>query len=462
MIPTKKNKVRVRFAPSPTGVVHLGTARTALFNFLFARKNGGKYILRIEDTDTERSRKEFEQNIIESLDWLNIHSDEVFRQSDRSDIYRSHLQKLIEGGFAYLSKELSSELKEEGSSDKRSEVIRFRNPNKTVSFKDEIRGPIEFDTSELGDFVIAKSLDEPLYHLAVVVDDYEMDITHVIRGEDHISNTPRQILIQEAIGAPRPQYFHLPLILGKDRSKLSKRHGALPVLEYREMGYLPEAVVNYLALLGWSPSGEEDVFSPAQLAEAFNVNSFQKSPAVFSDEKLEWLNRKHISYLNDDVLEKYVRLYIDPSAISAENNETMIRRLLPLIRERISKFSDLKIYYKEEFEFYFKRPEYETSKLIPSKSEGDEKTKIAKTVEYLTYILDVLRSFSDDRVIASKIKEQLWDYATEKGRGAVLWPMRYALSGREKSPDPFSLVEILGLKESIARIADAIVRLNKE
>ena len=227
---------RVRIAPSPTGNLHIGTARTALFNFLFARKEGGVFIVRIEDTDKERNKPEYEKNIIDGFNWLGIKYDEFYRQSERADSHKKWLKKLIDENKAYLSKE------EEGGN--RDEVIRFRNPNRDISFEDTVRGQVSFNTEELGDFVIARSMDEPLYHFAVVVDDFEMNINHVIRGEDHISNTPRQILIQEAIGAPRPKYSHIPLILAKDRSKMSKRHGAVSINEFKDRGFLPEAMVN--------------------------------------------------------------------------------------------------------------------------------------------------------------------------------------------------------------------------
>ncbi|MDO8590761.1 MAG: glutamate--tRNA ligase family protein, partial [bacterium] len=245
-INSKNKKVVTRFPPSPTGFLHIGGARTALFNYLFAKKNHGGILLRLEDTDVTRYKKEFEDSIVQGLEWLGITFDnsKPFKQSERVQLYRLHLKTLVKSGAAYLSKETEGE---------RSEVIRFKNPNKKITFHDLVRGEVSFNTSDLGDFVIAKSLEEPLYHLAVVIDDMEMGITHVIRGEDHISNTPRQILIQEALGFKRPEYAHIPLILASDKSKLSKRHGATSVENYREMGYLPEAIVNYLALLGWNP-----------------------------------------------------------------------------------------------------------------------------------------------------------------------------------------------------------------
>ncbi len=282
-------KVVVRMAPSPTGSFHVGSARTALFNFLFARKNNGKFILRMEDTDKTRSKKEFEGDIFESLEWLKLEWDgELWHQSERTDIYKSYLNKLIQTDKAYISTEIEGENRE---------VVRFRNPNKQVVFEDLVRGQVEFDTTELGDFIIARNLNEPLYHLAVVVDDFESGITHVIRGEDHISNTPRQILIQEAIGAPRPMYAHLSLILAPDRSKLSKRkHGESVSLDhYRRKGYSPEAITNYLALLGWNPGTEQEIFTLDELINVFDFSRVHKGGAIFDEKKLAWVNRKHFN-----------------------------------------------------------------------------------------------------------------------------------------------------------------------
>jgi len=275
-------QVIVRMAPSPTGKFHVGSARTALYNFLFARKNDGKFILRIEDTDKERSKKEFEDDILEGLEWLGLKYDELYRQSERGEVYKSYVEKMLSQDLVYESDD---------------KVIRFRNPNKKIKFNDLVRGEIEFDTTELKDFVIARSVDEPLYHLAVVIDDFESGITHVIRGEDHISNTPRQILIQEAIGAPRPLYAHLPLILAQDRSKLSKRkHGESVSLDYyREKGISPAAVINYLALLGWNPGTEQEIFTLEELIKVFDLSRVHKGGAIFDEKKLAWVNRKHFN-----------------------------------------------------------------------------------------------------------------------------------------------------------------------
>lgn len=284
-----KEKIITRFPPSPTGPLHIGNVRTALYNYIFAKKNGGDFIVRIEDTDKARSKKEYEDEMLESLRWLGLKWDgELLHQSERTEIYKKYLQKLIDENKAYISTETEGENRE---------VVRFRNPNKSVKFDDLVRGTVEFDTTELKDFVIAKSVDEPLYHLAVVIDDFESGVTHVIRGEDHISNTPRQILIQEAIGAPRPLYAHLPLILAQDRSKLSKRkHGESVSLDYyRNKGYTSEAIINYLALLGWNPGTEQEIFTLRELINVFDLERVHKGGAIFDEKKLAWVNRKHFN-----------------------------------------------------------------------------------------------------------------------------------------------------------------------
>ncbi len=300
-----KQKVTVRFAPSPTGPLHIGGARTALFNYIFAKQTGGTFILRIEDTDKERSKPEYEQDIRDGLGWLGIIPDAVYRQSERTDIYQKHLDTLIKSGAAYVSREPRKQntttppfghpsSTEEGMV----EVVRFKNPNKLVSFQDMVRGEVSFNTTELKDFVIARSVSEPLYHFAVVVDDFEMKVTHIIRGEDHISNTQRQILIQEALGAPRPLYAHIPLILALDRSKLSKRkHGdAVSLAHYRAEGIAPKAMVNFLALLGWHPSARDasEVLSFDELVAQFNLERVQKGGAVLDGNKLNWLNKQYL------------------------------------------------------------------------------------------------------------------------------------------------------------------------
>lgn len=390
----KKNKIITRFPPSPTGSLHIGNVRTALFNYFFARQQGGEFIVRVEDTDQERSKKEYEDEMFESLKWLGIRRDregELWRQSERTEIYKSYLNKLIENGHAYISQE---------SEGKNREVVRFKNPNKKIIFEDLVRGTVEFDTTELEDFIIARNINDPVYHLAVVVDDFESGVTHVIRGEDHISNTPRQILIQEAIGAPRPVYAHIPLILASDRSKLSKRkHGeAVSLKYYRDKGYLPQAVINYLALLGWNPGTDQEIFTMEELIKQFDFSKVQKGGAILDEKKLEWINRQHINLLPDEEKLNLIRKDYDTT-------------LPPL--------DSLKISWKN--------------------------TPKEETLAHLIHVSDIIGD-----------KDAVMKYAEEVGKGNVLWPLRYALSGKEKSPDPFTLVSILGEEESLKRVKMAI------
>lgn len=442
-------KIITRFPPSPTGFLHVGSARTALFNYIYAKQNGGEMLFRSEDTDRERSKKEFEDEILESLEWLGIEIDKtkIVRQSERGEIYKKYLEKMIAEGTAYVSKEI---VEKEGG---RAEVIRFKNPNKEVIFIDTVRGEIKFDTTELGDFVIAKSLTEPLYHLAVVVDDYEMGVTHIIRGEDGISNTPRQILIQEAINAPRPSYTHMPFSLAPDRSKLSKRHGAVSIREYRKMGYLPEAMVNYLMLLGWNPGTDQEIFSLDELIKEFNLTKIQKGGAIFDLVKLDWFNKEYIKKMSEQFFkEKVVEFLPEKLKEIREYSDEIVTKILPVLKERINKFSDLEEMFEGgELEYYFKNPEYGGENLIWKSAEKQE------TIEHLNKIISIIDNIANFQ--SDEIKTSLWDYATEKGRGDVLWPMRFALSGKDKSPDPFTLAEILGKEKTIERLKIALDKL---
>ena len=447
------NKVITRFAPSPTGFLHVGSARTALFSFLYARSKGGKFILRIEDTDKERSKKEFEENILEGLAWLGISYDgEIYRQSERTEIYKKYLQKLIDKGLAYVSQE---EVKKEGD---RSEVIRFKNPNKTVTFSDKIRGEVTFDTTELGDFVIAKDMENPLYHFVVVVDDLEMGITHVIRGEDHISNTPRQILIQEAIGATMPIYAHIPLILASDRSKLSKRHGAVSVNEYEKMGYLPEALVNFLVLIGWNPGDDREIFSMDELIKEFSLKKVQKGGAMFNQEKLDWINKQHIARMSQEELFTEIKKRLPEEILSlSQYSDERLKTILSVITERISKFSEVENMAKErELSYFFEQPTYEADKLLWKKNPDPIVAK-----QHIDKVIKLLSNINTNDFTGENIKKAIWDYAGEQGRGDVLWPMRFALSGRERSPDPLALAQIFGKEETLKRLSVASDLLNK-
>lgn len=449
-MPQKKSAVIVRFPPSPTGFLHIGGARTALFNYLFAQKYGGQILLRLENTDRERSKKEYEDNILESLAWLGLKFDnkEPIRQSERGAVYQKYLEKLLASGAAYHSKEEAVDTK--GG---RAEVIRFKNPNKKISFNDLIRSKIEFDTTDLGDFVIAKSLTEPLYHLAVVVDDFEMGITHVIRGEDHISNTPRQILIAEAIGAKRPEYAHIPLILAPDKTKLSKRHGAVSVTEYRDKGYLKEAFVNYLALLGWNPGTNQELFSMEELIDKFDLSRVHKGGAIFDSEKLDWLNKEYLKKMPTKDLES--RIFEElRSALDTQFSKKhdipreMLTKLTTIVSDRIYTFGDIKnMVDRGELNYFFQEPVYDPRDLI-CKSEQNS----IKTTLHLQKIIEFLKPLENDSFTKEAVKSAVWGYADKEGRGNVLWPMRLALSGLDKSPDPFTLAEILGKEETLKRL----------
>jgi len=443
--------VITRFPPSPTGYLHIGRARTALFNYLFARQNKGNMVFRIEDTDKERSKKEYEENIIDCLKWLNISYDSgPFRQSERNDIYKKYIQKLLDSGHAYISKEYP----QEGETSKRTEVIRFKNPNKKISFTDLIRGEIEFDTTDLGDFVIARSVDEPLYHLTVVIDDHEMGITHVIRGEDGISNTPRQILIQEGIGAIRPLYAHVPLILASDKSKLSGRHGAVAVTEYRDKGYLPEAIINFLALLGWNPGTEQEIFTLDELITAFDLNKINKSGAIFNIEKLNWFNKEYIKKMSDDVFTITASPFL-PAWLSVTH--PIYIRSLPLIREKINTFGEIVSLFAEEGELSFIQfPNDYPKELLLWKKNPDPQVSHS----HLEKVKKLLSDVSENDFTAEAIKNSIWSYAEEKGKGDVLWPFRVALTGKERSPDPFVSGAIIGKNESLARIDIALHKLS--
>ncbi|MEK7460260.1 MAG: glutamate--tRNA ligase [Patescibacteria group bacterium] len=446
-----KNVV-TRFAPSPTGVLHIGSVRTALYSWLYARQNKGKFILRIEDTDKERSKKEYEENILDGLSWLGITHDEFYRQSERGDVYKRHLEKLIADGVAYVSKE------EPALEGQRSTVIRFKNPGRTVTFRDEARGDISFDTTELGDFVIAKDFESPLYHFAVVVDDFEMGVTHIIRGDDAISNTPRQILIQEAIGAPRPIYAHLPMILAPDKSKLSKRHGALAVTEYREEGYLPEAILNFVALMGWNPGNDQEIISLDEMIKLFTLEKIQKGGAVFNIDKLKWLNKHYLKLFSlEKAGEEILARFPETLKIKAHSEAKIFKKIVPIIIDHITSFGEVRALAEAgEYEYFFEDPAYLKEKLL-WKDEQDSEVAIQKLKKIALLISNI-----DDVLFASEaIKSAVWDYATEAGRGSVLWPMRYALSGRDKSPDPFTLADILGKETTIRRINSAIKTLEE-
>lgn len=437
--------VITRFAPSPTGFLHLGVFRTAIFAYLFAKKNSGKFILRIEDTDKERSKKEYEDDIIESMKWLDIPYDEFYRQSEHVDTHKKYLERMIADGTAYISKEEAKD-----GSGVIKEIVRFKNPKIDITFFDLIKGEVKIHTEDLGDFVIAKNLNEPLFHLAVVVDDFEEGITHVIRGEDHVSNTPRQILIQRAIGAPTPVYAHLPLVLGIDKQKLSKRRGARSATEYKNLGFLPEAILNGTAFVGWNPGTEKEIFSHDELIAEFDLARVQKSPAVFNEEKLEWFNREHMKKLSAEEIEKNIFENLPENFKNLDRE--VITKIIPIIFDRISKWSDVKkMIEMGEINFIFSAYDYPAEKLI------FKDTPLAQIKDNLSDAYNALKSIDSKSYNLENIKELITTVAKNKGSlGQTLHPMRIALSGMDKSPDPFILAYILGKDEALIRLKYAI------
>lgn len=488
------HNVRTRIAPSPTGYLHIGTARTALFNYLFAKKHGGKFIIRIEDTDLERSEKKFEAEILESLAWLGIAADEgpreggpaaPYRQSERLSSYTPYLERLLKEGRAFrcphseanLAVERELLMKRGQPPIHRCEhrdrtipaentVIRFKTePNETLSFADIIRGEITFSSELLGDFAIAKDLETPLYNFAVVIDDYEMKISHVIRGEDHISNTPKQILIQQALGLPTPIYAHLPLILGPDRSKLSKRHGATSIREFREQGYLPEALINFMALLGWNPGGERELFSLAELAREFDLAKVQKAGAVFDIEKLGWVNAEYIrkksprelaelllapgSY--NDIALKLARLGVgDPGELY---DKQYLEKVIAIEQPRLRNLAEI-----PEHTYYFSIPHEYDALLLAWK-----KMTLSGVRDSLNRAKAIIENAPDENFDQRGLEERFFKEIGRGDKGELLWPLRVALTGERASPGPFELMELFGKTRTCACIAAALHKvLQKE
>ena len=493
----KLKEIRVRMAPSPTGLLHVGNARTALFNYLFAKHEGGKLILRIEDTDLERSKPEFEKDILKNFEWLDIKWDEgPYRQSERTAIYAEYLGRLLKENKAYycfcseeeleavrqdqLSRGLApkyngkchnlapEEIKECLSKGKPS-IIRFRTRQEKISFTDLIRGKIEFDSSLIGDFAIAKDLNTPLYNFAVVVDDFEMKISHIIRGEDHIPNTPKQILIQEALGFPQPKYAHLPLILGPDKSKLSKRHAAVSVANYREEGYLPEALINFMAFLGWNPGTDQEIYSLGALAQEFSLDRVQKAGAIFNIKRLDYLNGFYIRQKSLDELTELCQPYL-PARIATQSvaggpkaEKAFLKKIVGLHQERLKKLSEI----KEFTDFFFQDKLDYDKELLRWKETDDERiaASLDKTEKLLSEISE--RNWAKENLekVLMQEAEKIGPPATLRSpegvamragdRGYILWPLRVALTGKKASAGPIEIAEILGKEKTLTRIQEA-------
>ncbi|MES2135214.1 MAG: glutamate--tRNA ligase [Patescibacteria group bacterium] len=474
--------VVTRFAPSPTGFMHIGSVRTALFAYLFAKKNNGTLILRIEDTDQAREVEGSIQHIQDSLSWLGIdwqygpEKPGPFGsciQSERMDSYREFAKKLMDAGHAYpdpYTPEQITAFRETAKLEKRPFLFRDHRPEtfdawdgkaplrfkvpeiKRYKWNDAVRGELEAGEEALDDFILMKGDGYPTYNFAHIVDDHLMGVTHIFRADEFISSTPRFLSLYDALGVTPPIFVTLPPILRDDRTKkLGKRDGAKDVLEYRTEGYLPEAIVNYLALIGWNPGTDEEVFSQEDLVERFSIDQIQKSGGAFDETKLKWFNREHILRLTPEKFLHYASGFLSAKTKADLKKKNLFEKLVPLMRERIQTFAELKDMDEAgEFAFYAETPVYPVGGLL-SKDEPDK----AKTATRLRYVASALSALNESEWHEQKIKETIWPYAEEKGRGAVLWPFRFALSGRSKSPDPFIIASIIGKKETLARIEDA-------
>ncbi len=477
---------RVRFAPSPTGYLHVGGARTALFNWLFARRHGGTFVLRIEDTDVQRSSADMVTGILDGLRWLGLDWDEgpdaggpygPYYQSERLERYREAAARLVAAGHAYPCFCSPDRLRaEREKAETRGEAwqydrtclaltadriaaleaagapraVRFKVPAARTVFADAVHGPIEFDTRTIEDFVLLRSDQYPTYHLSVVVDDVDMQITHVIRGDDHISNTPKHILLFEALGSAVPQFAHVPLILGEDKKRLSKRHGATSVMEYQRLGYLPEAMVNFLALLGWSPGGDRELMSTAELDEAFSLEGISGGNAVFNTEKLDWMNGQYLARMPADRLALEVTPLLAAAGLEAPyaTNAAWLGRVLELLRPRAKRLGDF---------VELGRPLF--SDTVEYEPEAIEKYLGAPDLaSHLAALGTALRAA--DPVDEPHGETAVRGTAAERGikAGALIHATRVAATGRTTSPGLFELLTLLGRERSVQRI-DRLVNL---
>jgi glutamyl-tRNA synthetase len=479
---------RTRFAPSPTGFLHIGSVRTALYNYLFAKKYGGKFILRVEDTDIARSKPEFEADILAGMKWLGLDWDEgpdnggdygPYRQSERREIYKKYTEKLLNEGKAYycfcskdeLEAKKNSQMEQgiqpkyDGKCSNLSKaqveenlakglpcVIRFKTEPKHVIFNDLIRGRVEFDTSLFGDTVIATNVETPLYNLACVIDDYEMKITHVIRGEDHIPNTPKQIQLQEALGFPHITFAHMPMILGPDRAKLSKRHNAEPVNFYYQQGYLAEAINNFIVFLGWNPGDEREMFTIEELCKEFSIERVRPSGAIFNVQKLNWFNGIYIRNKSLAELATLLKPFLAKAGLPQNgmpDNPEYLEKAISLYKERLitlGEFADIADYlFKSDISFekemlLWKEMTAETVMLALSEAE-----KVLANVE----------NWSKENIETTVLKYLEGSDALIKARGEMLWPLRVALTGKKASAGPFEVASVLGKDLTLQRIKSA-------
>ncbi|HHH84651.1 MAG TPA: glutamate--tRNA ligase [Firmicutes bacterium] len=467
-----KEKICVRFAPSPTGYLHIGGVRTALYNYLFARKNNGEFLLRIEDTDQERSTRESLDQILKAMKWLGLEWDgELTYQSQRLDIYRSLAEELVAQGKAYYcdctkeelgarKKELESKgvfvgydgrCRERGlkKGDSPHMVIRLKVDNgQDLSYTDLIRGEINFDSKEIDDFILIRSDGFPTYNFAVVVDDHAMGITHVLRGDDHIINTPKQIAIYRALGYETPGFGHFSMILGSDKSRLSKRHGATSVSEYRQNGYLPSALLNYLAKLGWG-HGDKELYTKEELIDAFSLEGVNKAPAVFSPDKLLWVNQEHIKMLSYDAIAPYLKPFLEEKGIDpGSRTEEWFRHALDTLRGRVKTLEEM----AEKLLFYFSPPKEWAEKDVA-------KAMKKSSPELLHDYAAALEKLSDFSVEA--LEKHMKEYCEDRSinMGGLAQPLRLAVTGTTVSPGIHDVLCLMGKEETLARVRAFMAQL---
>ncbi|MEA1968892.1 MAG: glutamate--tRNA ligase [Thermodesulfobacteriota bacterium] len=460
-----------RFPPSPTGYLHIGGARTALFNWLYARKTNGKFVLRIEDTDKVRSTKESVDAIFESLEWLGIDWDEgPFFQTRRYDIYKEYIEKLVKSGHAYYcscSQEEVNTMREEAKAlgkkpmynNRCRELALKKTDNMVVRLKtpimgatvvdDAVKGSISFQNSEIDDFIIQRSDNSPTYNLAVVVDDLTMGINTILRGDDHLVNTPKQILLYKAFGAKLPVFGHVPMVLGSDKTRLSKRHGAMSVSEYRDMGYLPDAMLNYLVRLGWS-FGDQEFFTREDLIEKFTMDNLGKSPSMFDIEKLNALNSKHIQSKDPAEIAGALLPFLELKGIKVENNESLqlaVTTLQPRSKTLVEMAESALFYFQEEIEF----DEKAAKKFL--KPAGIE--PLTKSADYI----EALEIFTE-KTLEDAFKKVMEE--AELKFGKIAQPVRVALTGTSVSPGIFEMILALGQKKTVERIRRAVAKIQDQ
>ncbi|MDD4362626.1 MAG: glutamate--tRNA ligase [Atribacterota bacterium] len=481
----RNKEIRVRFAPSPTGYLHIGGARTALFNWLYAKHNNGTFVLRIEDTDRVRSTTDAVKAIFDGMKWLGLNWDEgpevggqygPYFQMQRIDTYQKYTEQLLIEGKAYycyctpeeleerrnkqakenknalydrkclnLSEEEKSAFRKEG----RKPVIRLKMPAEIIKVQDKIKGEMEFDTSLFTDFVIIKSDGIPTYNFAVVVDDINMEISLVMRGDDHISNTPKQIVIYQALNAPIPNFAHIPMIMGPDNTRLSKRHGATSVIEYQKMGFLPEAVVNYIAHLGWSSGTNQEIFSIGELVKNFTLDKISKHAAIFDMEKLNWFNGEYLKNISNDIYIDKLIPFLQEAELFENNPDSKrlkwLNSVVSLMKTRVRNFRQFVEYgdyfFTDDFKF-----EDDAKKILAS----DETKNI---LEELSKRLNAIEYWKEENI--EKVVREMAEEMKLKGK-QIIHPTRASLSGKKIGPSLFSLMEVLGKKTNIERLKKAI------